>query len=138
MCWKQPALPTAVMNDETEVADDGRLEQGLINTGPNFLKANHHTELGERYWNEFSDVVDAWPSSSKLPLVYSNGYNISFWGLARLQQLDSSKFERVVVALQKAGLLSRDRLVCPKEATVETLSDVHTQEYLSDLENSRC
>lgn len=127
------------MNDRTQAAEEGRLNQGLITeAATGFFTTKKCGGLAEVLGNEYSDVVEEWPSSSKLPLVYSNGYNISFMGLSRLQHLDSWKFERVVVALQKAGLLNRDRLVCPKEATLETLSDVHSLEYLSDLENSRC
>lgn len=86
---------------------------------------------------ELKDVVQEWPSSSKLPIVYSRGYNITFLGLEKLQQLDSHKFERIVTFLQKKGLLAREKLVCPLEASTSTLAEIHERSYLKELAESR-
>ncbi|GMH40756.1 hypothetical protein BSKO_08660 [Bryopsis sp. KO-2023] len=85
----------------------------------------------------FGDVVEAWPDEGKVPIVYNRGYNVSFLGVEKLNVFDSRKFERVVGALQREGVLDVEKLVCPLEPPLETFADVHTPEYLEELATSR-
>lgn len=75
-------------------------------------------------------------SPSKLPVIYSSSYNISFMGLEKLHPFDSSKWGRVCQFLISEGILDRNRLVEPSEATEDDLLVVHTESYLDSLKSS--
>ncbi|GIL45353.1 hypothetical protein Vafri_2603 [Volvox africanus] len=79
----------------------------------------------------YSDVCGGtWPGSIQLPVVYHPSYNISFFGIEKLHPFDSCKYGKVVSALKKQGVLQEGQTVRPREASMEVLADVHTQDYL--------
>lgn len=80
--------------------------------------------------------LGGWPSRDKLPVVYNECYNIGFYGLERLHPFDSKKFQRVLALLEEAGVLDRGRLVTAAEAGHDILREVHTEQYLRQLDSS--
>ncbi|KAK9826406.1 hypothetical protein WJX81_000560 [Elliptochloris bilobata] len=82
--------------------------------------------------------LGAWTTAGQLPLVYSETYNIRCLGLERFHPFDSTKFVKVVQGLLDEGLVSRNQFVEPREASRETLLDVHTPKYLEWLHGSKC
>lgn len=91
--------------------------------------------FGDELSTSYLDVGN-WPGSNQLPVVYCAGYNISLYGLERLQSFDCWGFWRVFRSLESAGVLRSDTVVGPKEASVEVLRDVHDDAYLSALTTS--
>lgn len=59
-----------------------------------------------------------------------------FYGLERLHPFDSKKFQRVLALLEEAGVLDRGRLVTAAEAGHDILREVHTEQYLRQLDSS--
>ncbi|GLC37260.1 hypothetical protein PLESTB_001142700 [Pleodorina starrii] len=79
----------------------------------------------------YTDVCGGpWPGPEQLPVVYHPSYNISFFGVEKLHPFDSCKFGKVLTALKKQGVLREGQTVLPREASLEVLADVHTQDYL--------
>ncbi|XP_031284538.1 histone deacetylase 2 [Pistacia vera] len=72
---------------------------------------------------------------SKVPMVYSPAYDISFLGLEKLHPFDSSKWGRICQFLNVDGL-DKNRIVEPMEASTEDLLVVHTESYLDSLKSS--
>lgn len=71
------------------------------------------------------------------PLVYSDVYNVTFYGVEKLHPFDSCKYRRVLGDLVRRGLVSRDRLLKPAvELPRDMLEDVHSRSYLDSLSNS--
>ncbi|GLI64246.1 hypothetical protein VaNZ11_007445, partial [Volvox africanus] len=82
----------------------------------------------------YSDVCGStWPDSTQLPVVYHRSYNISFFGIEKLHPFDSCKYGKVVSALKKQGVLQEGQTVLPREASMDVLADVHTQDYLHKI-----
>uniref|UniRef100_A0A0D9WRD4 histone deacetylase n=1 Tax=Leersia perrieri TaxID=77586 RepID=A0A0D9WRD4_9ORYZ len=73
---------------------------------------------------------------SKVPVVYSPAYDISFLGIEKLHPFDSSKWGRICKLLTKEGHLEKNRVVEPLEASKEDLLVVHSESYLSSLKSS--
>ncbi|KAF9613996.1 hypothetical protein IFM89_014796 [Coptis chinensis] len=73
---------------------------------------------------------------SKVPLIYSPAYNIAFFGIEKLHPFDSSKWGRICQFLIAEGVLDRNRVVEPLEASKEDLLVVHSESYLNSLKNS--
>ncbi|KAG9157318.1 hypothetical protein Leryth_004966 [Lithospermum erythrorhizon] len=59
--------------------------------------------------------------SSKVPLIYSSSYDISFGGIEKLHPFDSSKWGRICGFLIADGLLDKKLIVEPLEATTDDL-----------------
>lgn len=79
----------------------------------------------------------SWPSQQQLPIVYHPHYNITLWGIEKLHPFDSCKFSKVVSGLQQNGIISGpQQLVRPMAVSYELLGQVHTQEYLQQLQTS--
>ncbi|GAA0141115.1 histone modifying enzyme [Lithospermum erythrorhizon] len=74
--------------------------------------------------------------SSKVPLIYSSSYDISFGGIEKLHPFDSSKWGRICGFLIADGLLDKKLIVEPLEATTDDLLVVHSVEYLNSLNSS--
>ncbi|KAJ4824364.1 hypothetical protein Tsubulata_042158 [Turnera subulata] len=74
---------------------------------------------------------------SKAPLIYSPAYDISFLGIEKLHPFDSSKWGRVCRFLAVDGVLDKNSIVEPLEASKDDLLVVHTESYLSSLKNSQ-
>ncbi|KAL4424507.1 hypothetical protein ABPG77_006816 [Micractinium sp. CCAP 211/92] len=85
--------------------------------------------------DKYADL-GGWPSRDKLPVVYNERYNIGFFGLERLHPFDSKKFQRVLALLEQAGVLHRGQLVTAAEAGHDALREVHTEQYLRQLNGS--
>ncbi|KAK9829290.1 hypothetical protein WJX72_004978 [[Myrmecia] bisecta] len=81
--------------------------------------------------------LGGWRAPHQVPMVYNDIYNIGFMGIERFHPFDSHKFGKVVRALGKAKLVSRDQLVEAKEASQEVLADVHTEKYLKSLNKGK-
>lgn len=92
---------------------------------------------------------------ARLPLVYSERYNISFFGLEKLHPFDAAKYEKIVGKLatppahteedseeqqqqqpQQLHILRQDELHQPIEAPRSVLRLVHSDEYLQSLTSS--
>ncbi|XP_078439336.1 histone deacetylase 2 isoform X1 [Wolffia australiana] len=75
-------------------------------------------------------------SSAKAPVVYSSSYDIAFMGIEKLHPFDSSKWGRICQFLISEGILDKDRIVEPLEASREDLLVVHSETYLDSLKSS--
>ncbi|KAG4112957.1 hypothetical protein ERO13_D13G193900v2 [Gossypium hirsutum] len=75
-------------------------------------------------------------ASSKVPVIYSSYYDISFLGIEKLHPFDSSKWGRICRFLMSEGYLEKKSIVDPLEASREDLLVVHTEAYLNSLNNS--
>ncbi|KAH7523808.1 hypothetical protein FEM48_Zijuj06G0051300 [Ziziphus jujuba var. spinosa] len=74
--------------------------------------------------------------TSKVPLIYSPTYDISFLGVEKLHPFDSSKWGRICGFLIAARVLDKKCIVEPLEASKNDLLVVHTEQYLNSLKNS--
>ncbi|KAK9699771.1 hypothetical protein RND81_08G195100 [Saponaria officinalis] len=74
--------------------------------------------------------------SSKVSLIYSPSYDISFLGLEKMHPFDSSKWGRICQFLASEGILDKKCIVDPEEASEEDLLVVHPQKYLDSLKSS--
>lgn len=79
-----------------------------------------------------------WTSDSQIPVVYSDRYNFTFWGVEKLHPFDSCKFRTIIQGLAARGCLEIQDCVVPEEAGDDILLDVHTQEYLQKLKKDKC
>ncbi len=75
-------------------------------------------------------------SIDKLPIVYSEDYNISFFGVQHLHPFDTQKYKKVVKHLDKTLNISKDQYHEPSVVSDKELLVVHSQAYLDKLENS--
>ncbi|KEH39940.1 histone deacetylase superfamily protein [Medicago truncatula] len=73
---------------------------------------------------------------SKVPLIYSDSYDISFLGIEKLHPFDSSKWGRICKFLISFGVLDKNRIVEPLEASKDDLLVVHSESYLNSLKES--
>ncbi|XP_021739025.1 histone deacetylase 2-like isoform X1 [Chenopodium quinoa] len=73
---------------------------------------------------------------SKVPLIYSSDYNISFLGMEKLHPFDSSKWGRICQFLASEGVLDKSCIIEPEEASKEDLLVVHPDKYLDSLQSS--
>lgn len=75
-------------------------------------------------------------TKEKLPIVYSEEYNISFIGLENLHPFDSKKYGRVFEMLSERIGLTINGVHHPEEITDEELLEVHQPGYLESLKSS--
>ncbi|KAL6985521.1 histone deacetylase [Sarracenia purpurea var. burkii] len=73
---------------------------------------------------------------SKVPLIYSSSYDIAFLGIEKLHPFDSSKWGRICKFLIIDGVLDKNHVVEPLEATKDDLLVVHSDSYLNSLKSS--
>ncbi|KAJ3691999.1 hypothetical protein LUZ60_012349 [Juncus effusus] len=73
---------------------------------------------------------------SKVPVIYSSSYDISFLGIEKLHPFDSSKWGRICQFLIKEGYLEKTRIIEPLEASNDDLLVVHSESYLKGLKSS--
>ena len=64
------------------------------------------TEAGQLL-THYQDVCPEIDSTDTLPVVYSPGYNTSFFGLEKLHPFDSCKFAKVHRALKRSNAISQ-------------------------------
>ncbi|KAL9227255.1 hypothetical protein vseg_002968 [Gypsophila vaccaria] len=74
--------------------------------------------------------------SSKVPVIYSSSYDISFLGLEKMHPFDSSKWGRICQFLASESVLNKKCIVDPQEASEEDLLVVHPENYLVSLKSS--
>jgi histone deacetylase 11 len=72
----------------------------------------------------------------KLPLVYSENYNIEFFGLEKRHPFDSVKYRRVVDMLVRKRALSRNDFIEAAKPPDELLHLAHDEGYLRSLNSS--
>jgi len=77
-------------------------------------------------------------AKARVPIIYTDAYNIGFFGIEKLHPFDSAKYQKVFKALtaERALLLPRE-MYSPIEATPRVLRLVHPTSYLKSLESSR-
>jgi histone deacetylase 11 len=72
-------------------------------------------------------------NNHKLPLVYHENYNISFFGLENFHAFDTQKYGKIYnYLITKAGI-SKNQFCRPEEITDEELRKVHSHSYLATL-----
>ncbi|RWR77607.1 histone deacetylase 2 isoform X1 [Cinnamomum micranthum f. kanehirae] len=74
--------------------------------------------------------------SKVVPLIYSASYDISFLGLEKLHPFDSLKWGRICRFLITKGILDKNSIVEPIEASQDDLLVVHSESYLRSLKSS--
>ncbi|MCK4668446.1 hypothetical protein KAU33_16960, partial [Candidatus Dependentiae bacterium] len=72
-------------------------------------------------------------NQKKVPIIYSKHYNIRLFGIQKLHPFDSEKYGRVYRYLKKRFELKKVNFYQPEQVTNEELLKVHSQEYLSSL-----
>jgi histone deacetylase 11 len=71
---------------------------------------------------------------TKIPIIYSTGYDISFYGLQKLHPFDTCKYSRVHDALAKKLNFTRANCFCPTGPVSEDdLLKVHTKDYFDRI-----
>ncbi|KAK9148938.1 hypothetical protein Scep_007695 [Stephania cephalantha] len=73
---------------------------------------------------------------TKVPVIYSSSYDIAFFGIEKLHPFDSSKWGRICQFLIADGVLVKNLIVEPMEASEEDLLVVHSKSYLDSLKSS--
>uniref|UniRef100_A0A1I8BD72 Hist_deacetyl domain-containing protein n=1 Tax=Meloidogyne hapla TaxID=6305 RepID=A0A1I8BD72_MELHA len=103
----------------------------------------------------FSHLYSVQLKQNQCPIVYTNDYNISFFGIERLHPFDSKKWGRVfqflvgksnVLILRiispfipnkwESGQLSEESIIQPKEIKKKDLLFVHSPSYLFSLNST--
>jgi histone deacetylase 11 len=74
--------------------------------------------------------------SGRLPIVYSEAYNIEFFGLENLHPFDTKKYRRILEILQDKQAIRRERLIEAAIPDKELLRLAHSQDYLDSLQSS--
>ncbi len=72
-----------------------------------------------------------------IPIVYSENYNISFFGLEELHPFDTKKYGRVYDALRNSGTFNGRRFMNAAKPTMELLLTAHGAAYLETLNSAR-
>ncbi len=75
--------------------------------------------------------------ADKLPIIFSEYYDITLFGLQKLHPFDTEKYGKVYKYLVKKAEIDKDKFYIPEAASQEDLLSVHTKEYLCSLESSR-
>jgi len=81
------------------------------------------------------NVVTTQNDTETLPIIYSDEYNIRFFGLEKFHPFDSLKYARVYEALRH-GALSTRQITTAGVPDDKTINAVHTEQYLDDLRGS--
>lgn len=72
----------------------------------------------------------------KLPIIYSDGYNISVMNLEKFHPFDTRKYEKVYNYLLESFNFPADTFFKPKRITYKELLKVHSADYLESLKES--
>lgn len=73
---------------------------------------------------------------NKLPIVYSNDYNIRFLGFQKLHPFDTEKYQKIVQHLKQTLAITNKQFYQPTNVVSEKeLLKVHSKAYLQSLEN---
>jgi len=82
-----------------------------------------------------ADAV-AGPVHRKVPIVFHNNYDISFFGIEKLHPFDTKKYGKIARHLEQTCDISPEELQKPEVVTDEQLKEVHTLRYLAALKSS--
>lgn len=91
--------------------------------------------LPEGKWNVVDYLSYKVPDGA-LPVVYSDNYNIRFYGLEEVHPFDTRKYEKVFNKLKMQGLLDNNNILSPEFPAEEVLRKVHTEQFLHSLKDS--
>jgi len=86
----------------------------------------------------YKESSDEWAdkSTDKLPIVYSDNYNITLLGIQNLHPFDSEKYGKIAKFLIENLKIKKEQFYAPEKITDKELLRVHTQGYLDSLKNS--
>lgn len=92
--------------------------------------------LLQRVFYEFPDDWEKTDNSDRLPIVYSDNYDITLFGLQRLHAFDSEKYGKIAHYLNTRAEISKEDFYAPQKISNEDLLLVHSQVYLDSLRDS--
>ncbi|KAJ8984438.1 hypothetical protein NQ317_012502 [Molorchus minor] len=72
-------------------------------------------------------------SREQWPIIYRHGYNVNFMGLEKLHPFDAHKWHNIYKFLKEIGLVTKETVVMPNEATKEDLLMVHTKKIFKKV-----
>jgi histone deacetylase 11 len=72
--------------------------------------------------------------SNKLPIIYHEGYNMTFFGIEKLHPFESTKYKKIYTQLQENFNTS---FYTPQKVSEKQLLQVHTSDYLESIKESR-
>ena len=87
--------------------------------------------------NELSVKRFSMEHANKLPLVYTDTYNIGMMGVENLHPFDTKKYRKVFKHLRASLGLSKSQFHLPPLAGEDILALVHQQTYLDSLNESK-
>ena len=73
---------------------------------------------------------------AKLPIIYSDKYNITLLGIQKLHPFDSEKYGKIYDFLRKKSGIGKEQFHEPLPISDEDLLYVHTKEYIKSLDKS--
>lgn len=90
------------------------------------------------FYSIFKESSDNWSfnNSSKIPIVYSDNYDITLLGIQKLHPFDSEKYGKIEKHLIDNLDFKKEQLYAPKKITNNELLRVHTIRYLDSLKDS--
>lgn len=87
--------------------------------------------------NRDSTVLDPAQSfKGRVPVVYSDRYNIGFWGLEELHPFDTKKYLRICETLKKEKPEAAARFITAYKPSPELLQLAHDASYFASLRSS--
>ncbi|MEZ0223055.1 MAG: histone deacetylase [Alphaproteobacteria bacterium] len=89
--------------------------------------------LGEKVYPTLKLPVSL---EGRLPIVYSDNYNIKFFGAEKLHPFDSTKYGEILDSLLAHQALKREQLIEAGPPGVDLLHLAHSGEYLKSLNES--
>ncbi len=90
------------------------------------------------YKRVFYEFPDDWSKTTqkKIPIVYSDNYDITLFGLQRLHPFDSEKYSKIASQLNNKLGIPKESFHAPKRVGNDDLLLVHSQKYLDSLNDS--
>uniref|UniRef100_A0A914HJB4 Histone deacetylase 11 n=1 Tax=Globodera rostochiensis TaxID=31243 RepID=A0A914HJB4_GLORO len=99
----------------------------------NTLEGQRPTSISAEKYSYLYDSADEVWGDGRCAIVYTDEYNISFFGIEKCHPFDSKKWGHVFQLLTESGALDESAVLRPKEARNEDLLLVHSEEYLHSL-----
>ncbi|MFH1522928.1 MAG: histone deacetylase [Patescibacteria group bacterium] len=86
----------------------------------------------------FKESSDEWADNNtdKMPIIYSDNYNITLLGIQNLHPFDSEKYGKIAKYLVDNLEIKKEQFYAPDKITDNELLKVHTQGYLDSLKDS--
>jgi len=76
-------------------------------------------------------------NDKKIPIIYTEKYNISFLGIEKLHSFDTHKYEKIFNYLNDKFKLNKNSYYKPQEAALNDLLIIHSKKYLDSLNNPK-